>query len=176
MNSATITVASIERKEGVAATTGKPWTMYRVIAQEGGKYATFDSGLGQQAGAAVGRRANITYETTEKGDNLKSLVIDESAPPVVQPVQSTAKPNGEVNWDLVGLHKTRCALWAALFSGNTLAGMPESQAITTGIGLVRGAEGDIFNRPAAGAEEDIPFLWADGFAREFGIHFDPWRP
>lgn len=157
MNTATITVASIERKEGVAASTGKPWTMYRVISQEGGKYATFDAGLGQQAGAAVGRRANITYETTEKGDNLKSLVIDGSAPATVQPVQSTAKPNGEANWDLIGLQKTRCALWAALFKGPILAGVPSDSAIVTAITLIRAAETYIFTSPAAQPDDDIPF-------------------
>lgn len=160
MNTATITVASIERKEGVAASTGKPWTMYRVIAQEGGKYATFDAGLGQQAGAAVGRRANITYETTDKGDNLKSLVIDESAPAAVVPAVSTQTASGDPDWALIGIHKTRCALWAALFSGGTLAGIPETAALVMGCALVAGAEADIFGRAPANAPgnlDDVPF-------------------
>lgn len=178
MNTATITVQGIETKEGTSA-AGKPWKLVRVKAAEGGVYATFDQGLGQQAGAAVGRRANITYETTEKGDNLKSLVVDESAPAALPAAVVAQKPNGDVDWDRIGLHKTRCALWAALFSGGTLAGIPETAALVMGCALVAGAEADIFNRAPSQAPDDfdgIPFAWVDGYGLELGVHYDPWRP
>lgn len=157
MLSGTITITAVERKEGVSQKTGKPWTKF-LIHGDGSEYGTFDAALANVAFASVGKRANITWTpgTVEGRNDLQSLIVDESSVPVVSPV-SDRTPDGGADWDLIGLRKTRCALWAALFNGQTLAGMPLDSAITHGIALVRAAELDVFHRQPAQAEDDIPF-------------------
>jgi hypothetical protein len=162
VNTATIKITAAERKEGVSKKTGNPYTKYIVHAEGGGQYDTFDAGLYTIAFGAVGQQATALYEVGQFGNDLKSLVVIEGesiavsqdfAPPTDRPAASSDGPD----WDLIGLRKTRCALWAALFSGPLLQGLATPEAVTRGIAIVTAAESDTFHRAPAQAEEDIPF-------------------
>lgn len=145
---ATITIKGVETKEGVSQKTNKPWKLFKVKDEQGNFYSTFDQGMGHQAESSLGKVARIGYEQTEKGRNLQSLHITNDTP-APQPV-STTSPDGQVDWDRIGLQKTRCALWVAAIG----AGLPVPQARS----VVADAEYDIFHRePANTPEAGIPF-------------------
>lgn len=160
---AQIKVTAVERKEGTAKATGKPWTKFIVHSEAGPKYDTFDAAVANIAYAAVGQVANVEYETTQWGNDLKTFAVANGATPpepAFVPAPTTipeAVSQDGPDWERIGRQKTRCALWAALFSSGTLTGMPEIAALTLGVGLVRGAEVDIFTRDAAQAGDEIPF-------------------
>lgn len=160
MNTSTIVITDVETKEGTSA-AGKPWKMFKLVDQGGNRYATFDGGLGQQAFAAKGQQVEISYEITDKGNNLKTLrVTGNVAAPAPAAAPPAAKPNGDTDWDLIGLRKTRCALWAALLSGDSLHGMPATTAGAFAREVVIQAERDIFHRDPVSADDstdDIPF-------------------
>lgn len=145
---AEIVIESVEPKEGVTS-AGKPWKLYRVKSTAGVAFSTFDRALGDSAFGAVGRRASIKYKTTEKGNDLVSLVVDPESEPVVAPVRDRA-PDGTADWDMIGLRKTRCALWAAVFARSDL----DVGAMRA---LVLAAEVDIFHRQPADDLADLPF-------------------
>ena len=144
---AEIVIESVEPKEGVSA-QGKAWKLYRVKSTAGVSFSTFDGTLGSTAFGAVGKRARIKYKTTEKGNDLVSLVVDESSEPAVEPVRDRA-PDGRADWDMIGLRKTRCALWAAAIA----AGLDSGSARE----IVLAAEVDIFHRQPALDTADLPF-------------------
>lgn len=164
MNATQVKVTAVEPKEGVSQKTGKPWRKFIVHTEGGAKFDTFDAALANAATGAVGQFAAVTYETTQFGNDLKSLIVQPNgaAPPEMvapAPAAYSAPPPSQdgPDWERIGRQKTRCALWAALFSSGTLSGMPEIAALTLGVGLVRGAEVDIFTRDFAQAGDEIPF-------------------
>ena len=130
---------------------GKTWTRYFV--QSGNdKYKTFDGALFNAANAAVGHDAHVVYEQGQYGFDLKFLEVVQGST-YTEPVQAAppAKTaDGDTDWDLIGLRKTRCALWVAVLSNNTLHVNDARQ-------LVIAAEQDIFTRPPAQVEDEIPF-------------------
>ena len=144
---AEIVIESVEPKEGVSA-QGKAWKLYRVKSTAGVSFSTFDGTLGSTAFGAVGKRARIKYTTNEKGNNLVSLVVDESSEVPVEPVRDLT-PDGGTDWDMIGLRKTRCALWSAAIGAGLDAGQCRA--------IVLAAEVDIFHRQPADDTADLPF-------------------
>ena len=144
---AEIVIESVEPKEGVSS-SGKPWKLYRVKSTAGVAFSTFDGTLGSTAFGAVGKRAQIKYKTTEKGNDLVSLVVDPSSEPAVAPVRDR-DAEGKADWDMIGLRKTRCALWVAAIG----AGLDRGDALA----IVLAAEVDIFHRQPADDTADLPF-------------------
>ena len=152
MNESTVTIQGVEAKPGVSKKTGNAYTKFD-IQTSGGTFGTFDTALADQARAAVNRTVSVTYEENQYGKDLKSVNVDSSVPaaaPYVEPVRSVT-PSGDTDWDMIGLRKTRCALWAALFSGAADITVEQARA------FVIAAEVDIFHRPPASASSDVPF-------------------
>ena len=144
---ADIQVESVETKSGEK--NGRTWKLWRVHATDGTQYGTFDAALGSSAFGAAGRRAHITYKINDRdGRDLLSLEVDENSQPQAEPVRDQTE-NGAPDWDMIGLRKTRCALWVAAIG----AGKDAAQARS----LVTAAEVDIFHRQPADDLADIPF-------------------
>ena len=150
MNSSLVTVQGVTAHPGVSKKTGNPYTRYE-IETSGGSFSTFDSALETLARNSQGMTCAVTYEETQYGKDLKSLTPDPTAPvaqPHVEPVRSVT-PAGDTDWDLIGLRKTRCALWvAAIGAGHSAQYARE---------IVLEAEVDIFHRQPASATSDVPF-------------------
>jgi hypothetical protein len=169
MSTATITVESIDTKEGVSDKTGKPWTKYALKAGDD-YYSTFQRQVIEPALGGEGKTFEIDYEVDGKFKNLKA-VRPASGQAVAQAAVANVKPNGETDWDLIGLRKTRCALWAAYLDGRVPASVISTQTwketplpsaladvvYRAGVEVVRKAERDIFHRDPATADEDIDF-------------------
>jgi hypothetical protein len=147
----TITVEHVDEKTGT--TNGRDWKVYKIKSEDGAFFATFDGTMGSNAKAAQGRRAHITYTSTEKGNNLVSFVVDESSQAPVEPVRDRTDGD-EPDWDLIGLRKTRCALWAAAIGASFENGGFDADVCHQ---IVLAAEVDIFHRAPATATSDIPF-------------------
>ena len=148
MSEATITIDGVETKSGTS-NSGKQWTLYKIKDTAGQRYSTFDHQLGRMAQENTGKTARVTYETTDKGNNLSGLIVTNDTPTVTAPPAKTA--DGGADWDLIGLRKTRCALWAAFLDGG-------GRDTNEGRRLVMAAEADIFNRePITAVDGDIPF-------------------
>lgn len=149
--STTITVEKAAWKEG--ATNGKAWKRWSVKDQDGTFYSTFDAALGDIAVGAQGRRAAITYTRDGDFNNLLTLIPDPNSEALdaigfVRAQTQTGAPD----WDMIGLHKTRCALWAAAIGSSrewTNAGEIREWVIA--------AEVDIFHRQPAEETSDLPF-------------------
>lgn len=147
---ATITIQRVDRKEGVSK-AGKPYVKFSVVDTNGGTYATFDAALANLATSNTGKTAKVSFESGQFGNDLKGLIVtnDEPSGQFVAPPAKT--PTGEADWDLIGLRKTRCALWAAFLDGG-------GRDTNEGRKLVMAAEADIFNRePIRAVDGDIPF-------------------
>ena len=101
--------------------------------------------------------------------NFKNLL---RAAPAGPSAPSSAAADGSADWDLIGLRKTRCALWAAYLTDALPAAFgywvsvqtqePGTLDITNfitrvGRDLIISAEIDIFHRDPAAADEDVPF-------------------
>lgn len=174
-NTATITITGVETKSGVSA-SGNAWTLYKVDGG-GAKYSTFDAALGNLALASAGKTAEISFESTEKGNNLKTLtIVAQAAPPsvtppplaspiipVVVPAQSWPESDGfkasngdAPDWELIGLRKTRCALWAAILSNSSLNVAGADALAAFARELVIAAEKDIFERTGTSAPVTSP--------------------
>lgn len=163
------TVATIEgvtSKEG--ATNGKPWRKYSVKTSDGTFYSTFDKALGEAAHGFVGQRAQIGWKASGSEGQYRDI-ISVAAAPSEPGIDASAIPTerneaGETNWDIIGLRKTRCLLWAEYLSSPLAASItvPESVSLADAIGrfgetLVTRAERDIYWRPIAADDEGIPF-------------------
>jgi|SRR5581483_11486901 len=149
---ATIRVeAALLDKEGEK--NGKKWRRYKIVAEGGHEYKTFDGALFNIGRDAVGHQAKVIYEQGQFGYDLKHLEVVHGEEPVIgryTPPPAAKTPDGETDWDLIGLRKTRCALWCAVLANNNLHVGDARQ-------LVLQAEVDIFHRPPAGEHDDIPF-------------------
>lgn len=142
--SADIQVESVETKTGEK--NGRAWKKFIVHAKDGTNYSTFDPTLGTSAFGAGGRRARVEYKVTDFGRDLLSLAVDENQDP--EPVRDQTE-NGNPDWDMIGLRKTRCNLWNAAIA----AGLDAARAKQ----MVLVAEVDIFHRAPAEADDHIPF-------------------
>lgn len=169
-------------KEG--ETNGKPWTKWTVKDGNGAFYSTFDGGkLGPNPLDWAGKRAEIVWKASGNEGQFKDLLsikqIEES------PIAAVAE-DGTANWDLIGLRKTRCLLWAHYLGSvgqalpfASLAGLDGAALdgiYKAGVRLVRSAERDIYHREPASDTEDVPFMFLDVYGLEPGVHRDPWRP
>jgi hypothetical protein len=169
VSTTTITVEEISTKEGVSAKTGKPWTKYALKAG-GDYYGTFLRSVIEPAMGGEGKTFEIDYEVDGNFKNLKA-VRSLSGEAAAQAAVSNTKPNGETDWDLIGLRKTRCALWAAYMHGDVPKSVIAAQTwketpkhaeladvvYRAGVALIRLAERDIFHRDPATDDEDIAF-------------------
>ena len=158
---ATVTIAHVSSKEG--ATNGKPWRKWSVKDEGGNFYSTFDAGLGAQAEAHTGERAEILWKPSGDQGQFKDLLA-------VKPLNGAApvsdrKPEGTADWDLIGLRKTRCLLWAHFLGSPaaktivelTTEGSKAEAVYRVGQRLIALAESDIYHRDPAVKDEDIPF-------------------
>ena len=147
---------------------GRTWTRWTLKDANGNWYSTFQEEVIAPIRGHEGQRAEIVYESVPKnGRILRNLVsaklADQATLDSTQATYAPASPaptNGQPDWDLIGLRKTRCALWAGTLTGvagNMLAlnkgdvGAFLRQAVT----MVAAAEKDIFERPAG--DDGIPF-------------------
>ena len=158
---AEITIGGVEKREGTSRKTGKPYTKYVVHDEKtGAEYSTFDATIGQRAFEHTGRRGRLDFKVTQFGNDIESLEVLEPSPPGADPEPVSAQlSDGSPDWDLIGLHKTRCALWCAFFATlqpSTATAYPE-EIFRVGRRLVELAESDIFHRDPAGPDEAIPF-------------------
>lgn len=147
-------------------------SVFKVFDSQGTEYATFDAGLGNLAVQYSGKPAAITF--TEKQHEKNGRVYTDRYLDSIEPAPEGApidsrKPDGSADWDIIGLRKTRCALWGA-YLGSPLAARVAAKSLETGFAdvnaiynagrtLVEMAEFDIFQRdePAAGEDPSIPF-------------------
>lgn len=158
---ATITVQKVETKPTQRG------SVFKVFDQAGNEYATFDAGIGNIAMQFSGKTASITY--TEKSKEKDGRVYTDryldsiEAAPEGAPISSRT-PEGGADWDIIGLRKTRCALWGAYISSPLAASVYALSADTNetynvGRQLVELAEFDTFTRdqPTSGEDPSIPF-------------------
>jgi hypothetical protein len=145
----TVVLRELTKKTGTSKKTGKAWTRWGFRDANGETYGTFDHSVIEAAEGKEGQRFNIEIEQDGTFVNLLAL----------EP--ATQSQNGdEPDWELIGLRKTRCALWAGLLDG--LA--PSLYAANKGevgrlleqsVILVAAAEKDIFEREPG--DDGIPF-------------------
>ncbi len=156
----TVMVEDALVKEG--AKDGKPWKKVGLKDANGEFYSTFDSVLGQRVIELKGQRAEITWKPS-KNPAFKDLL---SVKHVGENPIAARTEDGTADWDLIGLRKTRCLLWAN-YLGSPLAASiaataneqpPSARVHNFGVILISLAEADIYNRAPAQADEDgIPF-------------------
>lgn len=172
MDQTTVVIQAVETKP-----TANGGVLYRAKCSDNRTYSTFDAVTGAGLVALMGQMADINYDTkqTTKGDqtytnynvaqvrastgqaSATAPLPTSSQPAPVAQAPSVASYTGEPDWDLIGLRKTRCALWVAYFSG----GMPQTvveDTIARGKLLVDAAEAHIYRSGAAdGLGDDVPF-------------------
>lgn len=162
---AQIVIGAVTRKEGTSKKTGKPWVKFVVHDQNtDGKYETFDAAIAKTANDHVGKPAIIDFAPSQFGNDLTSMVVDEFAQP--SPVANGSLPpssqDGAPDWDVIGLRKTRCLLWAhvlgspAFWAEATEQGHVEA-AFALASRAVELAESDIYRRDPAIKDAAIPF-------------------
>lgn len=158
----TTVVADVNRKTG--ETNNKAWTRYSLKDDDGNWYSTFESGL--ISSDLKGQRVSLEWE--QNGDFKTLLKV---SPADDSPIAART-PDGDADWDLIGLRKTRCALWSAYLPGALEQAFQYWASVQTdppgtadiahflvrfGKQLVVAAEADIFQREPAGQDEDVPF-------------------
>jgi len=144
-----------------------PWIRYAIKDGNDEWYSTFSKSVADQL--VEGEKARIKYETKiVSGRTVKNLL--EVAQPEQLPIYSSTD-DGETDWDLIGLRKTRCALWSSFLESQLAASLylkatqtegrdPHDYVIITGIRYVVAAEKDIFERQAG--DDGIPFDFDQG--------------
>jgi hypothetical protein len=157
MTTAPAVIESVEVKEGVSQKTQKPWKKYIVHTKGGVNYSTFDAQLGTLAYQLVGKPVTVAYEEGQYGRDLKGLAEDPSGVVPQEPAVRDQTPNGDPDWDLIGLRKTRCHLWGAWLQNPLAKEMGAQAAAAFGRELVLAAETDIYHRAPAHDTDDIPF-------------------
>jgi len=159
----TIVVEATTEKSGVSQKTGKPWTKWALFDGEHW-YGTFERGVVVEA--MKGQTYEIEWEPSGDFRNLlRATPAGPSAP-------SSVTAGGDTDWDLIGLRKTRCALWAALLPDALEIAWNQWRSVQseepgrldvqnfitmTCRELVISVEVDIFSRDPALPDEDIPF-------------------
>lgn len=161
---ATVLVEKVDEKSG--QTNGRDWTKYAIKDANGEWYSRLNDSIPK---SYEGQRVVIEYEMNGKYKNIVSVapVNGDSALPRAE------KADGSPDWDLKGLHMTRCALWGRFFQGDACQSliaihMKDSQGeagvaklahylLAVGRELVRGAEEDIYHREPAQKDDGVPF-------------------
>ena len=159
----TVLVEDVSEKSGTSS-NGRTWKKWALKDSDGQWYGTFESGV------VVPAMKGQTYEIEwEQDGNFKNLLRAAPAGPQA-PASATAE--GNPDWDLIGLRKTRCALWCAILPDTiALAYSAWSSVQTDAPGrvgiqnfftstardLIVAAEVDIFHRDPATDTEDVPF-------------------
>jgi hypothetical protein len=122
--SRTVVVQEFMEKSGDK--DGKPWTRFAIKDANGDIYSTFKKEIIQPVRELTGQKVDITYTINGKYKNLETA----------QPHQGNGVPetysssrDGEADWDIIGLRKTRCLLWAEYLNGQ-LAGNVYHKATT----------------------------------------------
>ena len=160
----TVLVEDVTEKSGTSQKTGKPWTKWALKDGNGDWYDTFERGV--VTPDLKGTKVVIEWEPDGNFKNLLRVAPHEDSP------IGSRTDTGEADWDLIGLRKTRCALWAA-YIPDALAlafsqwraaqsiepGTVEIVSFMSRIGreLITAAEVDIFHRAPAQKDEDVPF-------------------
>ncbi len=149
----TVMVEDYVVREG--AKDGKPWKKVGLKDANGEFYSTFDAGLGQRVIDLKGQRAEIVWKPS-KNPSFKDLV---SAKAVEDSPIAARAEDGTADWDLIGLRKTRCLLWAHFLSSAFAANNAENPIALAQLGvlMVSLAEHDIYHRDPAQPGDDIPF-------------------
>lgn len=84
-----VRIESVDTKEGVAKTTGKPWRMWIVKTSDGEEFSTFSATVGDKAFNYVGKTAEVLVQekTTPSGRQTLELQDIKAAaqPPQVEP-------------------------------------------------------------------------------------------
>lgn len=161
---ATIVVEDISEKSGTNK-NGKAYTKWALKDGNGDWYSTFERGV--VLDSMKGQKVDIEWEPNGNFKNLLKASTHEDSPIAAR------QDDGSADWDLIGLRKTRCALWVSALSSpataaaverwlsiqSTDVGTADILRFVEGFGkkLVLAAEMDIFQREPAMPEEDIPF-------------------
>jgi hypothetical protein len=170
MSTATITVESIDTKEGVSDKTGKPWTKYALKAGDD-YYSTFQRQVIEPALGGEGKTFEIDYEVDGKFKNLKAVRPHAGGGSSELTSDFRATNNGTTDWDKKTLWINRIALWKSYLEGDTPRAViaaknfgenPTPQQIADAVyrggkELVKLAESDIYHRAPSQQDEDIPF-------------------
>lgn len=159
----TAVIEKVTSKEG--ATNGKPWLKFGAKV-EGVWYSTFDAAIGAQAQALEGDRAEITWKASGSEGQFRDLLgVKAVTGYQAAEIPQARTDNGSPDWDEIGLRKTRCVLWGD-FLGSPLAALianepgekpTANRVFDFGQALIAFAEGDIYRRPIAKPDEDLPF-------------------
>lgn len=165
MNQTVATVEAVTSKEG--ATNGKAWKKFTVKTEDGTTYSTFDAAIAQTAHGLIGKPADVTWKPSGNEGQFKDLIMvapAENPGPDASGIPSARDANGEADWDVIGLRKTRCLLWAEFLGSPLAAAIPAGESggradaiYRVGTVLVELAERDIYWREPATKESDLPF-------------------
>lgn len=164
-----VTVSEIVEKAG--ETNGKPWTRYAIKDGNGIFYSTFNADVIAPARDRKGQQVEITFEQKDKFKNLEAVKIPDAASPIAARTE-----DGAADWDLIGLRKTRCLLWAHYLGNPETLKLVMNMASVThhdaeqmtpsraalelykfGSLLVERAEADIYQRKPPEDGSEIPF-------------------
>lgn len=155
----TITVQDVLVKEG--AKDGRAWKKWAVKDGNGDLFSTFSETVGSVGEGLVGKRAVITFKVSgDRGQFNDLLTLEPEADPAIPPVRTE---DGSADWDVIGLRKTRCALWVAFIEAHgavrTSGSRNTDEFLATGRKVVKAAEWDIFHREPVDkdADDPIPF-------------------
>jgi hypothetical protein len=160
----TAVIESVTSKEG--AKDGKPWRKFTVKTEDGTFYSTFKKEVAEAAHALEGQRAEITWKPSGNENQFKDITAAKAATNggTAEGIPTEKTASGDVDWDLIGLRKTRCLLWAnylqsslAVAAANKGGAAPAQTVYQFGVELIRFAERDIFWREPATEDADIPF-------------------
>lgn len=164
------TVAVIEKvtsKEG--ATNEKPWRKFTIKTEDGTFYSTFNKEVAAGAHALEGQRAEIEWKTSGDKGQFKDILAAKAAgagPPTVDTIPTEKTPEGDADWSVIGLRKTRCVLWANFLLSPLAAQIAAQQnseqpldarVFAVGLALITMAEADIYQRPPATEADQVPF-------------------
>lgn len=74
-NTAAITIKEVIEQMKTQAGAAMKNPLYHIHSKEGGAYKTFDKKLAELATASIGKPADITFEKTQYGTDLKTMVV-----------------------------------------------------------------------------------------------------
>lgn len=158
-------IESVTSKEG--ATNGKAWRKYTVKTADA-FFSTFDKVVAEAAHNLAGQRAEIFWKPSGAEGQFKDILAAKAAGAggTAEGIPSEKTPDGDVDWSLIGLRKTRCLLWAHYIDSPLAAAIaaqehgdkpPAHRVYDYGAALIALAERDIFWRAPATDDEDVPF-------------------
>ena len=74
-NTAAITIKEVVEQTKTQTGAAMKNPLYHIHSEEGGDYKTFDKKLAELATASIGKPADITFEKTQYGTDLKTMVV-----------------------------------------------------------------------------------------------------